>query len=180
MTINDRKNLIRKEIRSQKATFSLEDKKQKSLKVLDRLEGIEEFKSSNTVMLYWSMDDEVNTHDFILKHAEGKRIILPSVNGDDLELKEYMGNDNLVAGEGFGILEPAGCVFDKPEEIDLIVVPGVAFDKKNNRMGRGRGYYDKFLESSKAYKVGICFDFQLLEEVPTDEHDILMDSVITE
>jgi len=180
MTIDNRKKLIRKEIRSKKLTFSLDDKKQKSVKVLEKLENLDEFKKSDTVMLYWSMDDEVYTHDFISTHVQGKRIILPSVNGDDLVLKEYLGNDSLVKGEGFGILEPGGCVFDKPEEIDLIVVPGVAFDKNNNRMGRGRGYYDKFLESTKAYKVGICFDFQLLEEVPTDKYDILMNSVISE
>lgn len=180
MTVDNRKKLIRKEIRAKKATFSLEEKKQKSVRVLEKLEKLEEFVNAKTVMLYWSMDDEVYTHDFILTYAKSKRIILPSVNGDDLVLKEYLGNDSLVKGEGFGILEPDGCEFDSPEEIDLIVVPGVAFDKGNNRMGRGRGYYDKFLESTKAYKVGICFDFQLLDEVPTDEHDILMDSVITE
>lgn len=180
MTVNDRKKLIRKDIRSKKSTFSLEEKKKKSVRVLEKLEDLNEFKNSNTVMLYWSMDDEVHTHDFIASYAKGKRIILPSVNGDDLVLKEYLGYDSLVEGEGFGILEPGGSVFENPQDIDLIVVPGVAFDKKNNRMGRGRGYYDKFLESTKAYKVGICFDFQLLDEVPTDEHDILMDCVISE
>ena len=180
MSIDNRKKLIRKEMKSRKSAFTLEEKKQKSLMILDKLKNIDEFKRSGTVMLYWSMDDEVHTHDFISEHASAKRIILPSVNGDDLVLKEYRGDHDLVKGEGFGIPEPGGSVFDKPEEIDLIVVPGVAFDRKNNRMGRGKGYYDKFLQSTKAYKVGICFDFQLLEEVPTDEHDILMDSVISE
>lgn len=180
MTINEQKKQIRKDIRLQKSTFSLEDKKNKSAVVLQKLEAMHEFSKSSTVMLYWSMDDEVHTHDFIVKHAGSKRIILPSVNGDELELKEYKGNDNLIAGEGYGILEPEGSVFECPEEIDLIVVPGVAFDRKKNRMGRGRGYYDKFLQLSKAYKVGVCFDFQLLDEVPTDQHDILMDIVISE
>lgn len=62
----------------------------------------------------------------------------------------------------------------------MIIVPGVAFDNNNNRLGRGKAYYDKLLKESKSYKVGVCFDFQLIEEVPVDEYDIKMDLIISE
>ncbi len=180
MNIDEKKKQMRRAIRLKKSIYTLKEKQEKSAAILEKLEVMDKFIKSSTIMLYWSMDDEVYTHDFILRHGKNKRIILPSVNGNELELKEYRGSHKLIAGEGFGILEPEGSVFETPEDIELIVVPGVAFDKKNNRIGRGRGYYDKFLRLSEAYKVGICFDFQLLDEIPVDEHDILMDIVITE
>jgi 5-formyltetrahydrofolate cyclo-ligase len=83
-------------------------------------------------------------------------------------------------GENFGIPEPSGELFKDYNEIDLILVPGVAFDIENNRMGRGKAYYDKLLSSLKAFKLGVCFDFQLLQSVPTDEHDIKMDRILSE
>lgn len=180
MDINERKKLVRKDIRAKKKLFSLDEKKAKSKAILEKLEGLEEFKRAEVVMLYWSMDDEVYTHEFIDKYYKTKKIILPCVDGDNLLLKEYEGRESMTAGENFGILEPAGRVFETPENIAFVVVPGVAFDRNNNRMGRGRAYYDKFLKSTKAFKAGICFDFQLLDEVPTDEHDIKMDCIISE
>ena len=83
-------------------------------------------------------------------------------------------------GVAFGIDEPIGNVYDNPEKIDLIVVPGVAFDKKNNRLGRGKAYYDKLLKTANTFKVGICFDFQLIDSVPVDKYDIKMDLVISD
>ena len=83
------------------------------------------------------------------------------------------------AGESFGILEPVGELYTDYDSIDMIVVPGVAFDRQGNRLGRGRGYYDKILKETRAAKkVGICFDFQFVEEVPVDELDVRMDLVV--
>lgn len=180
MNIDDQKKEIRKAIRALKRDVSLEDKKKRSQKILDDLEKNESFKDANTVMLYWSMDDEVHTHDFVLKWASKKRIILPCVKGDLLELRVFKGLENLIEGDGFGILEPSGELFTDVNSIDLIVVPGVAFDKQNNRMGRGRAYYDKLLITTSCTKVGICFDFQLLDEVPVNEYDVMMDTIISE
>lgn len=139
-----------------------------------------EFAVAKTVMLYWAMADEVQTSEFVIKWAGSKRVILPCVNGNDLDLRVFRGLEDLIAGENFGIPEPSGELFTAYEEIDLILVPGVAFDVDNNRMGRGKAYYDKLLSSLKAFKLGVCFDFQLLESVPTDEHDIKMDRIISE
>lgn len=87
--------------------------------------------------------------------------------------------ESLQPGEAFGILEPVGELYTDYDAIDLIVVPGVAFDRHGNRLGRGRGYYDKILKETRvARKVGICFGFQFVEEVPVDELDVRMDLVI--
>ncbi len=131
-------------------------------------------------MAYWSMDDEVYTHDFILKWHNKKKIVLPVVKGNELELKSFSGLDNLIKGESYGIEEPSGDIFDQPEKIDLIIVSGIAFDKTNNRLGRGKAYYDKLLKSTKANKIGVCFDFQFLASIPVDKHDIKMDLVISD
>jgi len=111
-------------------------------------------------MLYWSMNDEVQTHDFVQKWADKKEIILPSVNGNELILKKFNGINKMVKGESFGIPEPDGELYPFPELIDVIIVPGVAFDKQNNRLGRGKAFYDKLLKTVKSKKVGVCFDFR--------------------
>ncbi len=176
--INAQKKKIRKEIKQLKANYSLAEKQELSQSILEQVEQLPQFQSAKTVMLYWSMDDEVATHDFVCKWAKSKQVILPVVNGSTLDLKVFKGIDNLVAGENFGIPEPDGDVFTKEEDIDFILVPGVAFDRENNRMGRGKAYYDRLLRELSAYKVGVCFDFQLLPTVPTDQYDIKMDKVV--
>ena len=178
--IDEEKKRIRKEIRKLKAAVSLDEKNRRSKLILDQVELLSEFKNADTVMLYWAMADEVQTSDFVVKWAASKRVILPCVNGNDLDLRVFRGEEDLVAGENFGIPEPSGELFLDYDEIDLILVPGVAFDVDNNRMGRGKAYYDRLLSSLKAYKLGVCFDFQLLQSVPTDEHDIKMDRIILE
>lgn len=178
-SIDEQKQLIRKQIRGLKSTISLQQKKFRSNSLFEAIEQLAVFQHSNVVMLYWSMDDEVFTHDFLIKWQQVKQLILPSVDGSELKLKEFRGIANLIAGESFGILEPSGDEFSTPEKIELIIVPGVAFDLKNNRMGRGKAYYDKLLKNSKAYKLGVCFDFQLLPNVPIDKFDVKMDLVLT-
>ena len=180
MNIDEQKKEIRKRIKSLKGEISLDVKKKRSLSILNRLKNNKAFERAKTVMLYWSMEDEVFTHDFVVEYAKTKIIILPCVKGDVLELRVFKGLENLVDGDGFGIPEPNGDLYMAIDDIDLIVVPGVAFDNQNNRMGRGRAYYDKLLRTTNCEKIGICFKFQLLEKVPTDEYDIKMDLVISE
>lgn len=177
--IDQQKNELRKDIRNLKKQVSLDDKKRRSKYIFEKLEKLEDFKNSKIIMAYWSMDDEVFTHDFILKWHHKKTIILPVVKGNDLELKLFLGTQNMIKGKSFGINEPTGENFNEPEKIDLIIVPGIAFDKDNNRLGRGKAYYDKLLKTTKAKKIGVCFDFQLVDSVPVDEHDVKMDLVIS-
>lgn len=178
--IDEEKKRIRREIRSLKKAISLDEKTLRSKAILNKVENLPEFINAKTVMLYWAMADEVQTDDFVIKWSASKSVILPCVNGNDLDLRIFRGKEDLVAGENFGIPEPSGQLFTDYDEIDLILVPGVAFDIENNRMGRGKAYYDKLLSSLKAYKLGVCFDFQLLQSVPVDEHDIKMDQILTE
>lgn len=180
MEIDIQKKSIRKEIKILKSKVDIEDKKKRSKIILQKLQSNEKFINADTVMLYWSMDDEVFTHDFILEWYNKKKIILPCVKGDLLELREFQGINTMKKGENYGILEPVGEIFSDYNNIDIILVPGVAFDIDNNRMGRGKAYYDKLLKNLDSYKVGICFDFQLLRTVPTDKYDIKMDIVVSD
>lgn len=130
------------------------------------------------MLLYHSLKDEVQTHAFIEKWRERKRVVLPVVVGEELELRLYTGPDDLAIGS-YGIAEPTGKPFTNYTSIDLAVVPGVAFDAAGHRLGRGKGYYDKLLPHIPATKAGICFPFQLVEEVPAEPFDICMNVVIS-
>lgn len=154
-------------------------RKLQSANILAALEAHPAFRAATTVLLYYSLADEVDTHEFIRKWSGEKRILLPVVVGDELELRVYTGTDAMTTG-AYGIEEPTGEPFTDYASIDFIVVPAVAFDRKGNRLGRGKGYYDRLLPRiPSAYKAGICFPFQLVEEVPVEPFDICMDTVIT-
>ncbi|MBR5777221.1 MAG: 5-formyltetrahydrofolate cyclo-ligase [Bacteroidales bacterium] len=174
------KDELRKLVRAEKKKVSLEEKKQRSEKIWQQLETDPKFVSASVVLLYWSMADEVYTHDFVQKWAQKKTLLLPVVDGDTLRIKPFTTIDNMVISEQFGIGEPIGDDYTNLSDIDVIIVPGVAFDRKKNRMGRGRGYYDRLLSTCDAHKIGVGFDFQLFDTVPTQPFDIPMDSVVTE
>lgn len=123
------------------------------------------------------MKDEVQTHVFIEKWCKHKQIILPVVVGNDLELRIYSDRQDLSVG-AYGIKEPTGEIFENYPHIDWAIIPGVAFDANGNRLGRGKGYYDRLLPQIAAPKVGICFSFQYLQEIPAEPFDIRMDKVI--
>ena len=178
--IDLQKKEIRSKIKELKKKYSFEDKKARSIKIFEKIESLPEFIQAKTVMAYWSMDDEVNTHDFILKWFGKKQFVLPSVKGDELELRIFKGTKNMLEGSAFGISEPIDLFTDNLDSIDFIVVPGVAFDNQKNRLGRGKAYYDKLLKDTKAFKVGVCFEFQLLDSVPVNSFDIKMDLVVTD
>lgn len=135
---------------------------------------------AHTVLLYSALPDEVPTQPLLSRLAtEGKTVLLPRVvNDTDMELRRYTGLHDLEQG-AFGIMEPTGELFTDYDDIDVAVIPGMAFDREGHRLGRGKGYYDRFLtQLPHTYKIGICFPFQLVDHVPTDAHDILMNEVI--
>ncbi len=172
------KKEIRKEIRELKKQYSLDDKKRMSVSVWNQVEQDKTFLESKTVLAYWSMDDEVFTHDFVTRWADKKTFLLPCVRGNELDIRYFDGAEKLEPGEGYAIPEPVGELFEDLNKIDVILVPGVAFDAQGNRLGRGKGYYDKILKQTNAYKMGLCFNFQFIESVPTEEHDVRMDRVV--
>lgn len=170
---------IRKRMRECKRALPPEVKLQRSEVIMNRLEETEEFAQSRVVLLYWSMADEVQTHAFVERTWRDRVVLLPCVQGDDLVLRQYTGPECLVAGEQFGIGEPTGEEWTDLDAIGCIAVPGVAFDRENNRMGRGRGFYDRLLKSTpKAFKIGLAYDFQVLDTIPVEPHDVKMDLVI--
>ena len=132
-------------------------------------------------MAYWPLPDEVDIRPLIDRMlAKGKTVLLPKVTGDEtMELRRYASAADLAEG-AFHIMEPAGEPFADYGLIDIVLVPGMAFDAAGHRLGRGRGYYDRFLTGLTCYKIGICFPFQRVAEVPVDAHDVVMDEVIGE
>lgn len=174
------KKELRATISARKKECCMQLKRQKSAEIFEKLKNNERFRSAGTVLCYWSMPDEVHTHDFVAGAAGGKRLLLPVVSGDDLLIREFTGLSGMVEGEAFAIPEP-DCNSKEVgiEEIDLVIVPGVAFDAGGGRMGRGKGYYDRLLRGCGAYKIGVCFDFQIVDDVPKDEHDVPMDEIIS-
>lgn len=148
---------------------------------MSKVEALSSFRKAKVVLLYWSMEDEVQTHEFVEKWYKEKTVLLPCVNGDDLKLRQYTSQKCMRSGEQFGIGEPTGEEFTDMESVDVIVVPGVAFDSEGHRMGRGRGFYDRLLKNTtKAYKIGVAFDFQIVKDVPVEPHDVMMDQVVSE
>lgn len=170
------KKELRKEIRVRKKSCTSQVLLDLSLQITKKIEAHPRFMQAETILLYHSLDDEVNTHALIEKYRETKNIILPVVVGDELELRLYKGR--LKTG-AFNIQEPEGEIWTKPESIGLAIVPGMAFDRQCNRLGRGKGYYDRTLRLLNCHKIGVCFPFQYLEDIPHEEHDIKMDEIIT-
>ena len=175
------KQTLRKQIREAKRAVPFSEKERRSAAIMHQVEQLPRFLEAKVVLLYWSMADEVQTHDIVNRWYRQKTLLLPCVDGDDLLLRQYTGPECLKAGELFGIGEPTGPVYTQVDRVEMIVVPGVAFDRKGNRMGRGRGFYDRLLKSTpNAYKVGVAFDFQMLDDIPMEPFDVPMDDVITE
>lgn len=143
-----------------------------------RVESLSDFEKADTILLFWSIAGEPYSHDFVSKLSKSKRVVLPRVVGDVLELRQYDAS-RMVSGYR-GIMEPGedACLVD-PMEIDLAIIPGMAFDVRGGRLGRGKGYYDRLLPLLKCKKVGVCLDSHLVDEVPVETHDIPVDVVIT-
>lgn len=179
MTISEQKIALRKHIRDLKKQANAEEMLRDSDKIFTKIESLDAFKQAKTVLAYWSMSDEVFTHKFVKKWYKEKLFLLPLVVGDVLELKVFSGMKSMVVGPSFGILEPRNGGNYENQPIDFGVIPGVAFDTAGNRMGRGKGYYDKLLKENPMLKVGVCFSLQMVEKVPTDTFDIQMDMVVT-
>ena len=171
------KKELRALIKTLKKQHTKEQLLEQSEKITAKLEKHPDFIRAERIMLYSALPDEVQTRAFLEKWHLKKTIILPTVVGDDIIPVEYAKDTRFAVGD-FNIMEPQNDPYTG--DFDLIVVPGVAFDNKGNRIGRGRGYYDRFLSHHLDVKrIGICFDFQLVDEVPAEPFDIRMDEVIS-
>lgn len=154
---------------------------EKSLALTRKLLELKEFKDAQSVLFYVSTPEEVSTHLAIQESLVlGKKVFVPKIIDETLALCPLSSFKDLKPGE-FGILEPCETPNPAhPADIDLIVIPGVAFDRKGNRLGQGKGYYDRLLKETRGFKVGLAFDEQLADELPVEDHDVPLDLLLTD
>lgn len=150
--------------------------------ISDKVIGSEEFLKSRTVFIYVSTENEPSTEKIInVALKSGKKVCVPKcVSKTEMKAVEIKSPDELKAG-AYGIreTESTGNEVSK-EDIDLAIIPCVAASESGKRLGHGAGYYDRFLENSQAFKMCLCYGKLTFDDIPTDEHDIIMDKVITE
>lgn len=188
------KQIIRKKITSIRHSISRESVVGLSRMICDRLTQTDLFKQANCVALYCATGNEVQTTDLLEAWHLKRQFVLPVIAGETMYFYPYTGKENLKKNT-FGIWEPVSgdqkttmsdrmksvyCDTIPPESIDLFVVPGIAFDYDGNRLGRGKGYYDRYLSSIDKPTIGICYDFQLVEHLPCESYDKKMTIVISE
>lgn len=151
---------------------------EQSAQIMSQLEQMSAFRNAKTVMLYYPIHNEVNLRPLLSKYEGQKTFLLPVTHRRSIEVRPYDGEDMMRKGH-FGIPEPQTPTYHG--HIDLIVVPGVLFDRHCHRIGRGGGFYDRFLRShSRATKIGVCYAFQLKkQDIPHTLFDVRVDRVIT-
>ncbi|HRU55501.1 MAG TPA: 5-formyltetrahydrofolate cyclo-ligase [Candidatus Sumerlaeia bacterium] len=185
--ISQDKKKVRLAIKRQISILSDSYLKNADNKIRENLFALKEFQKSKTVMTYLSIKGEVETLEFareVLKRK--KRLVVPKVQTHPKTLLACEINtlEEGLSPSRYGILEPVNALIRQvdPYEIELHVIPGLAFDKKGHRLGRGGGYYDRFLSdiSPNAMTVGVCYECQFLESVPCDSKDVPVRCVVTE
>ena len=178
------KKIIRTQIREQRKQLSPQAVFEKSRHIVKSLQTLPVYLSAKTVHCYVSWHNEVHTHELIKSMlVSGRRVVVPVVNMQEQSLvhSQIRSFDDLQKGT-FGILEPKPEAMDlvAPEELDLVLVPGIAFDKRGYRLGYGGGFYDTFLAQTKTVKVGLAFDFQIVDLLPTREEDERVNLIVSE
>ena len=175
------KKEIRELIRERKKQHTTEQLQAYSLSINSiLLEHIAKKENCHTILLYHSLPDEVGTHNLIRTlYAQDHTILLPSVDGENLSLHIYEGENAMSSGASFGIQESLGPLFTDYSHIDLAIIPGMAFTPQGDRLGRGKGFYDRLLPQLTCPLIGIAFPFQIVPIIPTESHDIQMTEVIT-
>lgn len=181
------KKRIREAILIQLKKQKGEDRKLRSNRIREKLFILPEFKFAETVMFYVAFNGEVETKQMLEDSIKaGKRTAVPVVRPGTREMFATVVqdlNEGLEKGP-FGIMQPrreSARELD-PREIDVVVVPGIAFDRKANRLGRGMGYYDRFMAQLRpdAKKIGVGFSFQVVEDIPVSPHDVPLTRILTD
>lgn len=176
------KRTIRTELLARRKHLAAETCLGHSLLIQQRLLRAVEFQSAAAVALYSPVLNEVFTEQlFQAALAAGKKIAYPRVRGCELDFVRVVDPGDLAPGN-FGVLEPTGDELVSPGTLDMVVVPGVGFDRRGGRLGYGKGFYDRGMHASgrPGCLVGLCFELQLLERLPAESHDVHMDIIITE
>ncbi|MDE5642593.1 MAG: 5-formyltetrahydrofolate cyclo-ligase [Muribaculaceae bacterium] len=172
------KHRIRTQMKARKTLLDESEKALAAENAFGLLEQTAAFILSEHILMYHSLPDELSTREFIHKWADRKHFYLPRVNGVNLEILPY-DRSRMHLG-AFNIEEPDGDILDDLSGIDMVIVPAVAYDRHGNRVGRGKGYYDRLLADLKALTVGMAYDFQLVDNIECEAHDIKVDYIITD
>lgn len=172
------KESIRARVKARKNLLDDAERASAAESVFGLIEKTAAFIMSEHILMYNSLPDELSTRDFISRWKSVKHFFLPRVNGIDLDILPY--DSTRMSLGAFRIEEPQGDDITDPALMELIIVPAMAYDRKGNRLGRGKGYYDRLLPRSKALRIGVAYDFQLVDELETDPFDQPVDIVITE
>ncbi|MFO8132587.1 MAG: 5-formyltetrahydrofolate cyclo-ligase [Thermoplasmatota archaeon] len=185
-SLRERKQRIRKQVLSQRNSLSAFEVLSRSNRVLENLYAMEAFQDAGLVLSYISFGTEVNTHGCIrlLLEAAEKQVLVPVVasrKARTLVLSELHDWNELSTG-AYGILEPGPEYVRErnPGDVDIALVPGVAFDRRGNRVGYGGGYYDGLLRRITGAAVALAYGFQVLDTVPYESHDVRVDAITTE
>jgi 5-formyltetrahydrofolate cyclo-ligase len=175
------KQKIRKIIKERLKALGGDARNEYSDKIKERFTALPEYQNAVKIFIYISFDNEVHTQDIITDAlSKDKRVFVPNIRGDVMDMLEIF-NDTVYTVNEMGIVEP---IFEEASlyygDIDLAVIPLLGYDNNLNRLGRGRGFYDKFLSGKKCIKAGIAFTAQRADKLPREPHDIPLDMVITE
>ena len=178
------KKVLRREMLARRRALSTAERTRASKMICARVQALTVLQEARTMMLYASTEEEINLYPLMeVLLTEGRRIVLPEITGGGvMEARELPAMDALTDGT-FGILSPdpmRGNIV-APEEIDVIIVPGAAFDENGGRLGLGGGYYDRFLpRAGNAVRLVLAFDFQIVPDVPMGAQDARVDVILTE
>lgn len=174
---------FRKQIRGLHHAYGLKEREQCTASILRQIGAHSRFRKARCLLLYSPLQDEPDIRPLFAQClAAGKRVLLPIVHGQNLYLGNFRQETDLHTG-AFGISEPPATTVIPLSEIDMALIPGMAFDPQGYRLGRGKGYYDRFLSqsgfSSSFYRLGICFPWQRFPLIPHDAWDVTMHEVLT-
>ncbi len=172
---------IRKQNKQKRNNMSKEEVAEKSSVICTYFLQSELYKTAKTIMLYMPIAGEVDT-SAIMREAfkDGKRVVLPVTDAENNIIPCFAEEDTQFCEGKFSVQEPKNTAIADPKAIDVVIVPGIAFDKSGGRVGFGKGCYDGFLKSTDAVRVGVCYEFQMCEKIPTEPHDEKMDFAVTE
>ena len=173
------KQALRRQIREQKRAMTLQQIEQASAALAEKFAACEQYAKAKTIYGYLPYNQEVRTVPMLERAlADGKRVAVPKVYGDEMKFI-YMTDFSLTEKSDMGIPEPIadGPIGDDPEA--LVLMPGLAFTERGDRMGYGGGFYDKFLAQEPNHPtVALCYEFQMVDSLPTQDHDIPVDLVL--
>jgi len=175
---------MRRRLRSIRDALSRNERAGLSRRLEQRLEAFEGFRRAARIMFFVTHGSEVCTERMIERACrKGKEVVVPVVDSvtDELRAAKITSLKRGLAVGAYGVREPNECVYAEKRDIDLVLVPGIAFDRAGHRLGYGRGYYDRWLKGiPRALRVGICFDFQVVDRVPRSRTDKSVGTVVTE